>query len=406
MEVADSDYCYSYLDLENRDLTLDWTDDDETILSCLQNIRRALQQGEIEKDMNTLELSSLENTPEISLAIVDMFQQCSSKGVKWDRLIIDGNFNPSPYLCSLLSEAQNLGMFQDVVIRGTAGLGVYLDEDLAVVFRDFMQATNRRLERLAICDVSVTSRVASILFHGLKSNATILKFKLENVDLQFEDRIRGWQDAVPEFAEALLRNRSLVELNLFRCTLSDNGLSIIIQSLHDHPTLMKLSLGMNHGRDASLRALGGFLSSPTCTLSSLDFADQFKLDSSGSLNIAILVQEIDQNNSLERLDLDYNHLSNDDLVALFGLLPKCPGLTTIDVGHNGISNLTLPAVNEESSRLRKLILRGNPIFEMQAIMTDRLCYDCLVHIRSWGVWVMAGVLKRHCILPKLITCWT
>jgi hypothetical protein len=81
------------------------------------------------------------------------------------------------------------------------------------------------------------------------------------------------------------------------------------------------------------------------------------------LNIAILVQEIEQNNSLEHLRLSCNQLSNDDLASLFRLLPKCPRLTAIDVRYNHISNLTLLAMNEESSRLRKLILDGNPVLK-------------------------------------------
>jgi hypothetical protein len=115
--------------------------------------------------------------------------------------------------------------------------------------------------------------------------------------------------------------------------------------------------------DASLRALGGFLSSPTCTLSYLDFSAQWRSRSNTfrTVNVAFLVQEIEHNNSLEHLYLSSNNLSNDDLAALFRLLPKCPRLTTIDVHDNYISNLTLLAMNEESSRLRKLILDGNPI---------------------------------------------
>jgi hypothetical protein len=46
MEFADGESCFY---LQNRDLSLNGTDDDETILFHLQNIRRALQQGEIEK---------------------------------------------------------------------------------------------------------------------------------------------------------------------------------------------------------------------------------------------------------------------------------------------------------------------------------------------------------------------
>jgi Ran GTPase-activating protein (RanGAP) involved in mRNA processing and transport len=313
--------------------------------------------------MNTLHLHNLEFTPEILSAIVEMFQQCSAKGVKWDGLFIHYHSPiPNPYLCSLLSESQNLGMFQDIDLCCSWN-EQYLDEDLAEVFRDFMQATNRPLERLAIHDVSVASKEALILFQGLTSNATMLKLELTSAQLQFQDRMQVWQDAVPDFAEALLHNRSLVELNLLNCNLADNGLSIIIQSLNTHPTLIKLSLECNYGGDASLRALGGFLSSPTCALSSLDFSDQFNFDSSGSLNIAILVQEIEQNNSLEDICLGRNRLSNDDLTSLFRLLPKCPRLTTIDVAYNRISNLTLPTVNEESSRLRTLFLDGNPILD-------------------------------------------
>jgi Ran GTPase-activating protein (RanGAP) involved in mRNA processing and transport len=187
-----------------------------------------------------------------------------------------------------------------------------------------MQAGHRGLDRLAISSVSVTSRVASILFQGLKSNK-IRKFELENVVLQLlRFEVHFWQDAVPEFAEALLHNRSLVELNLDNCHLSDNGLSIIIQSLHDHPTLIELSLDCNWGRDGSLRALGGFLSSPTCTLSYLDISEQFDFFSLNMtvLNIAVLVQVIEQNNSLEHLRLSSNRLSNDDLASLFRLLPN------------------------------------------------------------------------------------
>jgi hypothetical protein len=361
MESADIEDCFSCIDLENRDLTLDGSDDVETILSHLRNIQQALRQGKIEKDMNTLGLwYFLELSPEIASAIMDMFQQCSSKGVKWGILIIRGSI-PNHYLCSLLSEAQSLGIFHDVLVFPLESKA-YLGEDLAVVFRDFMQA-RPRLDRLFIHDVLVTSRIASILFHGLKSNATILKLDLTMARLQFEDRMQVWQDAVPEFAEALLHNRSLVELNLSWCQLADNGLSIIIQSLHDHPTLIKLPLDCNFGGDASLRALGDLLSSPTCTLSYLEVSHQFDLDSSGSLSIAILVQEIEQNNSLEHLRLHSNRLSDDDLALLFSLLPKCPRLTTIDVAYNRISNLTLPAGNEESSRLRTLILGGNPILK-------------------------------------------
>jgi hypothetical protein len=111
----------SCFDLENRRLTidgfdyrefsLDGNDHDETNLSVLLKFTRALQQGEIRKDMNALELCNLEFTPEISSAIMDMFQQYSSKGVKWGSLIILEYSNPNPFLCSLLSEAQNLGLF-------------------------------------------------------------------------------------------------------------------------------------------------------------------------------------------------------------------------------------------------------------------------------------------------------
>jgi hypothetical protein len=76
------------------------------------------------------------------------------------------------------------------------------------------------------------------------------------------------------------------------------------------------------------------------------------------LDITILVQEIKQSNfSLEHLGLSSNKLSNDDYVVLFGLLPSCPRLTTIDVGYNPISNLKLPMVNNnDASRLGKLMI--------------------------------------------------
>jgi hypothetical protein len=132
-----------------------------------------------------------------------MFQQCYSKGVEWGRLVIREYTIPTRYLCSLLSEAQKLGMFQEINISGD-GIDEYLDEAVAVVFRDFMQARNRRLDSLAISEFSETSRIASILFQGLKSN-NIRKFELENVHLQFDDRMQVWQDVVPEFASVIYR---------------------------------------------------------------------------------------------------------------------------------------------------------------------------------------------------------
>ena len=75
------------------------------------------------------------------------------------------------------------------------------------------------------------------------------------------------------------------------------------------------------------------------------------------------VQEIEQNNSLEHLLLSCTNMSDDDLASLFRLLPKCPRLATIDAGNNHISSLTLLAMNEESSRLRKSILDWNPILK-------------------------------------------
>ena len=121
------------VDWESRGFTLDgFADDSETILSHLQNIRRALQQGEIENNMNTRTLNYLECAQELSLAIVDMFQKYSSKGFKWDRLVIRDYIIPTCYLCSLLSEAQKLGMFQEINILGD-GIDEYLDEAVAVV---------------------------------------------------------------------------------------------------------------------------------------------------------------------------------------------------------------------------------------------------------------------------------
>jgi Leucine-rich repeat (LRR) protein len=55
----------------------------------------------------------------------------------------------------------------------------------------------------------------------------------------------------------------------------------------------------------------------------------------------LLANGLEQNNSLQLLDLTYNHLNDDDLRLLLSCLPKCPNLTDIDVSSNAITKLDI-----------------------------------------------------------------
>jgi hypothetical protein len=255
--VASNCYACSMMEVEIR------TRSDP--LLCLRNFLRDLREGRRQNDMDELRLFLTEYTQEIAAGVLDVFQCCFSKGIKWKTLTIDVG-PQNHFLHLILSEARKLQQFQEVDILCFEPL----TNETAMEIRAMM-SSERGLDRLWLMGdyMTLLPGVLTTLSEGLRANRVgALDFLdveiMEREEVMVDDE--GEQDSegggeVAFFIEELRKNSSVKEIALDGTHLSDERLSNLIHALDGHPMLQRLSLNGNwnwhehDGFDQTKRAL-------------------------------------------------------------------------------------------------------------------------------------------------------
>jgi Leucine-rich repeat (LRR) protein len=216
---------------------------------------------------------------------------------------------------------------------------------------------------------------AEILRDIIRRNKTITSLVLS--DNQFGDMA----DAVERIADGLGSNSTLLKIDLTRCALGDDGVSILAQTLGSrNMTLQKLSLDGNfitstgvgvlletsfHITDLDLRQNpaieneGASLLARALGKNALPNLTRLSLYSCGigDDEIIALVSALEQNTSLLHLNLRLNHgLSEQAFLALAESLPKIKVLQGVDfswcTGLLSTIPLLLPGLRKNTSLFR------------------------------------------------------
>jgi hypothetical protein len=139
-------------------------------LDCLQRFLRGLREGRRQKDMDSLALYLTDYTQEIIAGVVDVFQCCVSKRIKWKQLIVClPGANQNRFLHLILSEAQNLQQFKEVDLTCPWNRAVALTNETAMELHA-MISSEQGLERLRLCNMQLLPGVLSTLAQGLRAN--------------------------------------------------------------------------------------------------------------------------------------------------------------------------------------------------------------------------------------------
>lgn len=182
-------------------------------------------------------------------------------------------------------------------------------------------------------------------------------------------------------SSALSLNSSLESLNFGRCDLDDQSLAKIVQSVKEHPNLMKLDISSNFlGKDASKEAVDAvakLLCSKTSKLESLNISSQQQSDPKTFITDVTEREEeryknafknallaLSANTTLRRIDLSSNIGCFSDmncLKALASCLATNSGLSYVDISAChlapiGIQYLAQNCIPYCSEKLKSFIL--------------------------------------------------
>lgn len=241
----------------------------------------------------------------------------------------------------------------------------------------FRMRFSRRLRKLELVNLPITRDHAESLMYGIETNTKLgTGSRLEtlvmegvgfvdddeegeendemeqdetNVDYQFDEMNDEEVDGMPnpsgdgtivvkEFCEGFPNNRTLKQITLQRCSLTDAQIALIFDSLAHHPTLTSINISENACRKLGLEALDRMLVSPQWMTQS----EEMLIGSSKQ-----------QYSKIETLDLGYQFTSEENYgtgehIELDLLTRNC---TTQDADIRIYPNL------------RKLVLQGNQIFD-------------------------------------------
>jgi hypothetical protein len=344
--------------------------------------------------MDYLALCLTEYTPEIAVGVVDIFKFCSSKGIKWQTLMVRlALVNQNRFLHLILSEARKLQQFKEVDLftyRNRAALTNETAMELHVTM-----SSEQGLERLKLDTMQMLPGVLSTLSQGLHANGVRT---LEFIDIQIMERevtvdgeividneqnSEGRDDEIAYFIEKLQQNKSLEEIVLHGSILSDETLANLILALVGHPRLQRLSLHGNEGSDQTSRALCS-LFDPDCfmmpplELSFVGLTFGSQSSSPRKINVGPLAEAIARYGCLQYLDLSNNRLDIRDFATLLDAASRCGTLVILDVRANNIGGLNLLdgiMQTHTPSRLRRLGLEGNPLGDDDRAALAKLLKD-------------------------------
>jgi hypothetical protein len=341
--------------------------------------------------MDYLALYLTEYTQEIAAGVVDIFKFCSSKGIKWQRLIVHLAVpDQNRFLHLILSEARNLQQFKEVVLRSTRNQAALTNE--TAIELHAMMSSEQGLERLRLRTMWLLPGALSTLSQGLRANRIgVLEFdqvRIMDREAIADDEIMIDEEKdsegggeVSRFIEELRLNKSLEELIFYGTHISDEAVSNLILALVGHPMFQRLTLNGNEGFDQTTRALCSLLDSGCCMLSELTFVgltfgSQFSAPR--KINVGELSEAIVRYGCLQYLDLSHNRLGIRDFATLLDAASRCRTLVTLDVRYNHIGNLNVLDESMQThtpSRLRRLGLEGNPLGDDDRAALAKLVED-------------------------------
>jgi hypothetical protein len=162
-------------------------------------------------------------------------------------------------------------------------------------------------------------------------------------------------------ADGFRANTTLQELDLSWCELDDQGLSILAESLGQQKRgLVKLNLSVNQITCTGLRALVNNATAALSTVTHLYLsensvlgegatflAETLRLQTLPSLKgLGALMSALEENETLEYLDLEENTFSVQGYLALASSLPNIKGLRQMDFSCTTVGSLVMPAMLE------------------------------------------------------------
>lgn len=166
----------------------------------------------------------------------------------------------------------------------------------------------------------------SCTFWTNDDNERQLAKKLNDEAATTEEAEPGDYAAAQHFSRGLAENKTLKDLILNGCSLSDASVALIVEALKGHPGVRKLWLSMNRCGEKTSAALEEWLSNPICQLLELYMdgqrfpRQQSRPSATGitKLNISLISNGLRSNNSLKVLDLTDNHFICDRDLELLG----------------------------------------------------------------------------------------
>uniref|UniRef100_A0A8C1HE23 NACHT domain-containing protein n=1 Tax=Cyprinus carpio carpio TaxID=630221 RepID=A0A8C1HE23_CYPCA len=235
---------------------------------------------------------------------------------------------------------------------------------------DLLMNTQFKLEKLDLCDCSITEKQCLILTSALKSNPSHLReLKLSRNQIK--------NTGVNHLCDVLKDSHCKLErLRLSDCEMTDEGFSAVTSALKSNPShLRELNLSWN-------KLLGD---SGVKNLSDLLMNTQFKLEklhlsycSITEKQCLILTSALKSNPShLRELNLSWNQIKNTGVNHLCDVLKdsrcKLERLSLYDCGITDVSSLTQSLTNTKALQfLKQLDLSDNKIGESKQKLIDVL----------------------------------
>lgn len=213
------------------------------------------------------------------------------------------------------------------------------------------------------------------LEQGLENNASLTKFYLKGC--RFTE-----PSAILALAQGLRGHGKLQEVKLQQCfkangySLDDEGLSVLIQALEHNTQLTYLNVSGNKCLDRGILALGTLMD--RTRLQTLDLSCQIVDRERESMNLANLVGALGRTNTLQRLDLRFNHLDDHHVAFLAAALMHNTSIRFVGLASNHITNTGLSILASRIPMMKSLThleLFNNPFddgLELAQAMEDNL----------------------------------
>lgn len=186
-------------------------------------------------------------------------------------------------------------------------------------------------------------------------------------------------------ATGLQYNKSLRAIDLSSCGLPDEALGIVLTALVGHPTLEVLDVSKNRAGPQTVAALAEILAHSDSNLTELDLREQRKVAKSkkktitfrrkkteeedkvgeaadSGLNIIPLSQAMYNNEMLQILKVSHNQLTDEQVIELVRNLQGNETLQELDLQFNSITAIGLQALTKglgDLPCLKVLLLGGN-----------------------------------------------